>query len=602
MVFQSYALYPHMTVRENLAFGLRRRRMPRDEIDRRVRERRREARARALPRPQAACALRRPAPAGGARPGHRPRSQGLPVRRAALQPRRGAARHHAQRADQAAARARHDHDLCHPRPGRGHDHGRPHLHHEQGRGRPDRQAAGGLSQARRHLRRPLPRQSADEPAGGAAGAAGVPAPSCRCAGCASRSPAIRPPRSPPMPTGRSPSASGRRTSTRRRRSRAAGRMQAIDGANPGGRAARRRDAADARRRQSRRGDHRPHRPRHGAEAWRGGAALPRHDGHSSLRSGDDEGDRPKPREGTSHESRAASSIATCTSSIPARFPFRRGAGYTPRPDETRHARGAGVPCSTPMASPMPCWSSRAATASTIRRCSMRWRPRPGASRRIAVIEGDESDQELQDLAERGRGRRPLQPRELRPGGARRPPARRACSAASRRSGLVRPGLCRRRAMGGDRPAASAKRRQDPHRSFRHRRSRRGPRRARLPGRARARPQRPRRRQALGAVPHRRPARSLCRARRDMSRRCSRPSATERCVWGSDWPFLGLGRGDPLWRCPGGPRPLASRRRRSRAGAAAQSRPPVRLREVRHDGDSEIASDGRRCGSPSPAPG
>ena len=37
MVFQSYALYPHMTVKENLAFGLRRRKMPADEIDRRVR-------------------------------------------------------------------------------------------------------------------------------------------------------------------------------------------------------------------------------------------------------------------------------------------------------------------------------------------------------------------------------------------------------------------------------------------------------------------------------------------------------------------------------------------------------------------------------------
>jgi ABC-type sugar transport system ATPase subunit len=36
MVFQSYALYPHMTVRKNLAFGLSNLRMPRDEIDRRV--------------------------------------------------------------------------------------------------------------------------------------------------------------------------------------------------------------------------------------------------------------------------------------------------------------------------------------------------------------------------------------------------------------------------------------------------------------------------------------------------------------------------------------------------------------------------------------
>ncbi len=33
MVFQHYALYPHMTVRENMAFGLRNARVPRDEID-----------------------------------------------------------------------------------------------------------------------------------------------------------------------------------------------------------------------------------------------------------------------------------------------------------------------------------------------------------------------------------------------------------------------------------------------------------------------------------------------------------------------------------------------------------------------------------------
>jgi multiple sugar transport system ATP-binding protein len=37
MVFQSYALYPHMTVYDNLAFGLRNKRMPRNEVDRRVR-------------------------------------------------------------------------------------------------------------------------------------------------------------------------------------------------------------------------------------------------------------------------------------------------------------------------------------------------------------------------------------------------------------------------------------------------------------------------------------------------------------------------------------------------------------------------------------
>ena len=36
MVFQSYALYPHMSVRQNLSFGLENFRMARDEINRRV--------------------------------------------------------------------------------------------------------------------------------------------------------------------------------------------------------------------------------------------------------------------------------------------------------------------------------------------------------------------------------------------------------------------------------------------------------------------------------------------------------------------------------------------------------------------------------------
>ena len=38
MVFQNYALYPHMTVYENMSFGLKLKKTPKDEIDRRVRE------------------------------------------------------------------------------------------------------------------------------------------------------------------------------------------------------------------------------------------------------------------------------------------------------------------------------------------------------------------------------------------------------------------------------------------------------------------------------------------------------------------------------------------------------------------------------------
>ncbi|MGZ2433829.1 multiple sugar transport system ATP-binding protein [Rhizobium pisi] len=38
MVFQNYALYPHMTVYDNMAFGLQQRKMPKDKIDKLVRD------------------------------------------------------------------------------------------------------------------------------------------------------------------------------------------------------------------------------------------------------------------------------------------------------------------------------------------------------------------------------------------------------------------------------------------------------------------------------------------------------------------------------------------------------------------------------------
>ena len=38
LVFQSYALWPHMTVKENIAFGLKIQKLPKDEIDRRIHE------------------------------------------------------------------------------------------------------------------------------------------------------------------------------------------------------------------------------------------------------------------------------------------------------------------------------------------------------------------------------------------------------------------------------------------------------------------------------------------------------------------------------------------------------------------------------------
>ena len=105
MVFQDYALYPQMTVCDNLAFGLRRRKVTRDEIDRRVRGRPSCSTSGELLDRQPARALGRPAAARRAGAGAGARAAGVPDGRAAVEPRRQAARADARR-DQAAAAAR----------------------------------------------------------------------------------------------------------------------------------------------------------------------------------------------------------------------------------------------------------------------------------------------------------------------------------------------------------------------------------------------------------------------------------------------------------------------------------------------------------------
>ena len=97
MVFQSYALYPHMTVRENLAFGLSLRKTPRAELDARVKEASSLLGHRGPARPQAGPALGRPAAARRAGPRHGAPARRLPPGRAAVQPRRAAAGAHARR-------------------------------------------------------------------------------------------------------------------------------------------------------------------------------------------------------------------------------------------------------------------------------------------------------------------------------------------------------------------------------------------------------------------------------------------------------------------------------------------------------------------------
>jgi len=130
MVFQSYALYPHMSVYDNMAFGLKLRKTPKADIERRVKE--------------AASILdiehlldRKPKQLSG---GQRQRvavgrqscaSRPSFSRRAAFQPGRQAACPDARPAHPAAPAPRHDLHLRDARPGRGHDDGEPHCGHER---------------------------------------------------------------------------------------------------------------------------------------------------------------------------------------------------------------------------------------------------------------------------------------------------------------------------------------------------------------------------------------------------------------------------------------------------------------------------------------
>ena len=163
MVFQSYALYPHLSVYENIAFGLRVRKLAKDEIDRRVRDaaetlgiepllkrkpralsggqRQRVAMGRAIVRHPAAFLMDEP----------------LSNLDAKLRVQMRAEIH------RAAARAgRHD-DLRDPRPDRGDDDGRPGRRHAKGRAPAGRLAAGALRPSGQPLRRRLHRQPGDEP-------------------------------------------------------------------------------------------------------------------------------------------------------------------------------------------------------------------------------------------------------------------------------------------------------------------------------------------------------------------------------------------------------------------------------------------------------
>ncbi len=162
MVFQSYALYPHMTVYDNLAFGLKLRKVPKADIDKRVQEAAGILDLGKLLAAQAEGAVRRPAPARRARPGDRPRAGRVPDGRAAVEPRRQAARPDPGRDRPPPPAPQDDDGLRHPRPDRGDDDGDPDRGHERRAPPAGRHPAGALRHAGQPVRRRLHRQPGDE--------------------------------------------------------------------------------------------------------------------------------------------------------------------------------------------------------------------------------------------------------------------------------------------------------------------------------------------------------------------------------------------------------------------------------------------------------
>ena len=144
MVFQNYALYPHMNVRDNLGFGLKMRKFPKEEIDQRVQEAADILGIHELldRKPKQLSGGQRQRVAVGRAIVRKPKvflfDEPLSNLDAKL---RVAMRAEISKLHRASGS---HHYLCHPRSGGGHDHGRPDLHHAQRRSSAIRHSLGGL--------------------------------------------------------------------------------------------------------------------------------------------------------------------------------------------------------------------------------------------------------------------------------------------------------------------------------------------------------------------------------------------------------------------------------------------------------------------------
>ena len=163
MVFQNYALYPHMTVRENIGFALEVAKMDKNEAKRHVED---AAEMLGLTEyldrlPKALSGGQRQRVAMGRAIVRSP--QGVPDGRTAVEPRRQAARPDAFRHHPIAGAARHDDGLRHPRPDRGDDDGPPRRGDAQRHPAAGGAAAAALPRAGEPVRGVVHREPGDEP-------------------------------------------------------------------------------------------------------------------------------------------------------------------------------------------------------------------------------------------------------------------------------------------------------------------------------------------------------------------------------------------------------------------------------------------------------